>query len=490
MNIIKMRLRFLIRPLCLIVCIMTLTNILRIKRMPGERFADSCIKADGAVNMNYDMRHFPDIIEDDYAQLQFEKEVDQTKLDDIRKWNETGSINYKIYEFADFIEDENNGSLVPENHMGEQTKTNRVTDPNHIPSERTVDCKYDISGRLCGEQNPHMYSCSAISDKWPSMLPPIVKQTNYDKQRIPPNFFDFPYVDNAPKLDYKKLILNPRMICSDHQPHVLVMCNSAIQSFNVRQAVRNTWGNASANNAQKMALRVVFIIGDFNNTADQHIIDEVNRESRIHKDILQIQVDDSYRAMTAKRILGLRWGLVYCPTATHVIYATDDIVININKINNIIKTEGNDSMDRVYYGCSYPEEQMAITSGRYEMHSEPPTNWTKFNLLPRYNIGFAMLLSRDSAAYINALTCKTPLVFPDDAYIGILLKMVGIAPKGEYKTCGIRHRKDRKLGVAFAVEKFSNLLWDHTNRTVFVHLYERNNTAILIEKIWKKRPDM
>jgi len=69
----------------------------------------------------------------------------------------------------------------------------------------------------------------------------------------------------------------------------------------------------------------------------------VNREFERHKDLVQGNFIDSYRNLTLKAVLGLRWLSQYCRQAPFVIKTDDDTFINIFEIVRLMSENANQS---------------------------------------------------------------------------------------------------------------------------------------------------
>ena len=160
----------------------------------------------------------------------------------------------------------------------------------------------------------------------------FISNTNSNKESINKN--------NEPEINKvntnRKIIANPHSfdylinpgssICdtpSPSQVKLLVAVVSSMANFEQRQVVRSTWGNVSAFGHQT---RLVFLLGSLDHADQTTLIEENNEletsiraESARHGDIVQESFVDSYRNLTLKTVMTLRWAATYCRHAQLVL---------------------------------------------------------------------------------------------------------------------------------------------------------------------------
>ncbi|CAF1265666.1 unnamed protein product [Didymodactylos carnosus] len=127
---------------------------------------------------------------------------------------------------------------------------------------------------------------------------------------------------NPHDFDY---IINPGSsgICSDHNELLLlVYVHSSPANFKRREAIRLTW-------AQQVLfpnLRVVFMLGA---TENVEIMQQIKFEHSLYNDIVQENFIDSYKNLTYKGIMALKWISLYCKNVSYILKTDDDIIINM-----------------------------------------------------------------------------------------------------------------------------------------------------------------
>ena len=64
---------------------------------------------------------------------------------------------------------------------------------------------------------------------------------------------------------------------------------------------------------------------------------DVKGESKDFGDLIQEDFQDSYRNLTLKTVMGLKWSAIFCPQAKFVMKTDDDIFINVPLLHSAIK---------------------------------------------------------------------------------------------------------------------------------------------------------
>ena len=112
---------------------------------------------------------------------------------------------------------------------------------------------------------------------------------------------------------------------------------SAPNYFDKRQLLRETWlRHVNDPHYHRGLIDVVgfgFILGQTSNATIQSQIEE---ESKKHGDILQVEMDDSYRNLTRKSVAFLNWVNNNCPHVDFALKIDDDSYCNVHNLANIL----------------------------------------------------------------------------------------------------------------------------------------------------------
>lgn len=113
-----------------------------------------------------------------------------------------------------------------------------------------------------------------------------------------------------------------------HQPLIIVLVHSASNNFNRRRAIRETWGGKDARAV------LLFVVGLVNSVTLQ---EEMDLENEVHKDLLQGNFYDSYRNLTYKHVMALKWFVYNCPNVGYLLKTDDDAFVNTPLLYSYLK---------------------------------------------------------------------------------------------------------------------------------------------------------
>lgn len=114
---------------------------------------------------------------------------------------------------------------------------------------------------------------------------------------------------------------------------LMIIIETSPGEFDKRQAIRESWGSVVR---KDKSVRVMFLLGRGNNSTLQ---DGVEKESKIYHDIAQGDFIDSYKNLTIKSFLLLKWTAVFCKEARYVAKVDTDIFLNVPHLLQILKTQ-------------------------------------------------------------------------------------------------------------------------------------------------------
>ena len=100
---------------------------------------------------------------------------------------------------------------------------------------------------------------------------------------------------------------------------LLVLVHSAPGNVDKRRTIRETWGQNSASH------RVLFLLGEVESPQAQAALEE---ENRTYRDLVQGRFLDSYRNMTYKHVMALKWTTYFCQGARYLLKTDDDVFVN------------------------------------------------------------------------------------------------------------------------------------------------------------------
>ncbi len=158
-------------------------------------------------------------------------------------------------------------------------------------------------------------------------LQPLVKKliVGETPPTKPINMFNYTYL----KLCQEK--------CSNNaNPKLLFVVKSAIPHFELRQAIRQTWGNQMR--FPDIEIRRVFLLGT---GTDPEIQRKVDQEDIQYGDIVQADFHDDYLNNTLKTMSGFKWAVEHCPSVRYVLFSDDDMYISIKNLLRFLRDPSN-----------------------------------------------------------------------------------------------------------------------------------------------------
>ena len=236
----------------------------------------------------------------------------------------------------------------------------------------------------------------------------------------------------------------PRAPGAKEEPHIIVMVKSSAEHFDLRQTVRETWGNVTSYDH----VAVVFMLG-----FQKSVQEQVDTESNINKDVVQETFMDTYRNNTYKTIMSFNWASTYCPHANIALFADDDVYINTQMLMKFLQTTKEDK-ENMFSGIvsSFGVPYRTNTSKWYVSHNDYP-----FDFYPPYLAGGAIIASMPVVRKMSRLFPFVKFFPIDDVYLGITA---------------------RKLGLTF-----------HHNRLMNNRFIELKRLPVLISNHGYRRPD-
>lgn len=112
--------------------------------------------------------------------------------------------------------------------------------------------------------------------------------------------------------------------------YILVYVHSGPSNYQRRIVIRETW----ATQTLFPYIRLVFMMGK---TMNEHIMKAIEYENTIYHDIVQEDFIDSYKNLTYKGIMALKWISIYCQQTKYILKVDDDIVVNTFTLVNHLK---------------------------------------------------------------------------------------------------------------------------------------------------------
>lgn len=118
---------------------------------------------------------------------------------------------------------------------------------------------------------------------------------------------------------------------------VVYIVKSAIENFDRRKAIRNSWGFEKR--FFDVPSRTVFLLGM--HPGDEEIQAKVKLEAMKHKDIIQANFVDMYYNNTIKTMMGFKWAVKYCSNSKFYMFVDDDMYVSVKNVLRFIRNPAN-----------------------------------------------------------------------------------------------------------------------------------------------------
>lgn len=213
--------------------------------------------------------------------------------------------------------------------------------------------------------------------------------------------------------------INNKNICEKTKKLTcIVVVYSSPHHFVRRNILRRTFLNATSRVYEPETIRVVYLLGLVTNSTLQTQIED---ENFIHGDIVQGYFMDSYRNLTNKGVMGLKWITENCRNAEFALKMDDDVFVNLPRAFEqlpFLKRR-----EKYYLACDRVEPDlypiMRKKSDQWYVHED------KFKRMLRYPyvscLGPAVFISIDLVPVLFKLASMSPFFWIDDVYLfGIL----------------------------------------------------------------------
>ena len=205
--------------------------------------------------------------------------------------------------------------------------------------------------------------------------------------------------------------LNPdRKICSN-ETFLLVYVHSAPTYYKRRIAIRETWAHMYKD------MRIVFMLGE---SEDENVKNKLKYEFDLYGDLVQENFLDSYRNLTYKGIMSLKWISEFCSNVEYFLKVDDDIIVDIFILwRHLKKLDEFKQIGKKAILCNVWTKMGVIRKNTSKWYV-PQTEF-KQNYYGKYCSGSAFLITRELAVKMYRISKHIKFFWVDDYYVSGLL---------------------------------------------------------------------
>ena len=259
---------------------------------------------------------------------------------------------------------------------------------------------------------------------------------------------------------------------------MVVLISSSPENFEVRNAIRRTWGADHLINGE--LLRMLFVLGKPGDQSTE-MRTKLKTEDARYKDIVQGNFIDSFQNLTLKIILGLKWITRNCPHAAYLYKGDEDMFVNFKNIVHYLKKlrANGEATGNFFIGSKI------FGNRRFSPENEDDAYFKKFHVsdklyrghyYPPYCSGGGYILSTDTVPRMYKEAMRTPIIGVADAFQGILAKRIGLEAighrgfkdgGGNRDACSLRRNDTMNIhGIGKSAKSLYDLWNVFTNDTI------------------------
>lgn len=206
--------------------------------------------------------------------------------------------------------------------------------------------------------------------------------------------------------------------------HLLAVVLSAPEYSERREAARLSWRKRDSLVTQfNKTYRYVFVCGK---SSSKTVATSLRMEQRVEKDIVMVNMMDSYTCLTEKVLLAMKWAMENVKF-NFLLKTDDDVFVDLAKLFLHLPPVAVKSyyMGRTFGGSQLPKIEV-VRNCKSKWYV--PYSAFKKKFYPPYNQGHGYLLSKDLVQIClqKAELEGRPLISVEDSFVGILLSKANI----------------------------------------------------------------
>ncbi|CAH0564230.1 unnamed protein product [Brassicogethes aeneus] len=186
-------------------------------------------------------------------------------------------------------------------------------------------------------------------------------------------------------IDFHYNIFN--MACKDDHPEFVIFISSSTVNFKKRETIRRTWG-------KKQPLPILFALGSVQNETIQS---QINAENDKYSDIIQGSFVDTYKNLSYKQVMMLKYVNDHCSDSMFLLKMDDDLFINMPQLTNFIKNDLiPNNTHNLIMGDVYMDRPVVRKKSKWRVLPEEFLP----NVYPTYCPGWRIIYSMDIVQYL------------------------------------------------------------------------------------------
>ncbi|XP_072290140.1 beta-1,3-galactosyltransferase 5 [Eucyclogobius newberryi] len=213
----------------------------------------------------------------------------------------------------------------------------------------------------------------------------------------------------------------PRACAKRRHVSVVLLVPVAPDNHAARDAVRKTWGAPGPDTL------TLFFLGLHGDASERlRVQEKVEKESQTHGDIIQMNFTDSYRNLTVKTLMMMRWLHAHCPQTRYGMKVDADVFVNTFRLTRHLER------------CPRTRFITGSVIGDGEPRRDRASKWHVSELeydedaFPPYVSGAGYVFSWDLAGRISWASRFVRAIPLEDVYVGLCLRLLDVRPVYAY----------------------------------------------------------
>lgn len=231
-----------------------------------------------------------------------------------------------------------------------------------------------------------------------------------------PGAYDIAYPRNY------TFVMDDTPVCKSTTPFLLLVVPVAPGGRAARDTIRRTWG--SQKQVLGQPVETLFMLGLSGGADAAPPQEELWRESRLHRDLIQSDFLDSYHNLTIKTMMILEWVASNCLHTTYVMKVDSDVFLQVENLMRLLLDPGTATENYMTGLVSWHNSVLRNPFSKYYM----PRDVVPEPIYPPYPLGMSYVMSMDLPAKILQVSTHIKPVFIEDVYLGMCLKRLGVLP--------------------------------------------------------------
>ncbi|NWH95630.1 B3GN5 glucosaminyltransferase, partial [Aegithalos caudatus] len=217
--------------------------------------------------------------------------------------------------------------------------------------------------------------------------------------------------------------------CPNQEIFLLIVVCSSPENRTRRDAIRHTWGNATAPGGYPVL--TLFAVGKAASASTQL---QISQEAQKHRDIIEGSFRDSPWTQTQKMLMSVEWTVTFCPRARYILHTAQDVFVGIPSLAGYLLSLT--QLEDIYLGRVVHH---GVPDRDPQSPGFVPTHQFPERFFPDFCHGSAFLVSQDVARKVYVAAREVPLAVPPAAFVGICAKRAGITARHSSRFAGDKH---------------------------------------------------